>query len=178
MTSDYFIIPTTPDCYCVTAIESLNKVISSWSGWFDQVKRFLTGNNEVSYPFPQDKSKFLGTIIQNYRPYGGKPAQPFGEWIEKINDKVNDVLYEELDTNMKLSASDYHPQNIEKYCLAEIPDFTSLIPISQREKTPVFELSDGQINRLGTVHENTREQKEEFEKIFRKLGEDIIRLAT
>ena len=69
MTSDYFIVPMFPDYFSAMATESLASVLPKWSAWARQCKK-LPVLQEAIYPFPDKRPKFLGTIIQNYRPRG------------------------------------------------------------------------------------------------------------
>ena len=76
MTSDYFIVPTNPDFFSVMAIDSLCNVLPNWRSWAQRAAALDILKNAV-YPFPDVTPKFLGTIIQNYRPRGGSPAASF-----------------------------------------------------------------------------------------------------
>lgn len=180
VTSDYFIVPTTPDYYCVMAIDSLTKVISKWDKWSGKAQK-LPILRQASYPFPQTKAKFLGTIIQNYRPNNGAPARNFQEWIDQINEKVTQGLYPALKSiGMTLPDSAYESLELKggNYCLAKISDFNSLIAISQRERTPVYALTDVQINQSGAVLAKTKRSQDGFKGIFSDLGNKVIRLTS
>ena len=177
VTSDYFIVPTTPDYYCVMAIDSLTKVISKWDKWSDKAQK-LPILRQASYPFPQTKSKFLGTIIQNYRPRKGAPAKNFQKWIDQINEKVTQGLYPSLKSiGMTLPDSAYGLLERDNYCLAKISDFNSLIAISQEKRTPIYALTDEQIGSAAALP-NTKALKKKFKEVFLDLGNEVIRLTS
>ena len=96
MTSDFFVVPTTPDYYSVMAIDSLTRVIPSWYEWSTRAQEHPVLQH-ATYPFPRVTPKFLGTIIQNYRPRRGKPTSGFQQWIDEINEKVTRNLVPALD---------------------------------------------------------------------------------
>jgi chromosome partitioning protein len=66
MSSDYFIVPTSPDYFCLQAIGSLEKNITKW---YREIERFKQDNNFDTRTFPiRNSPKFLGAIQQRYRP--------------------------------------------------------------------------------------------------------------
>jgi len=82
--------------------------------------------------------------------------------------------------------SDFYSNDANRYCLAQIPDFQSLIASSQENQTPVFALKDEQLKRSATkfkkemriqgvalkVYQNMQKN---FQEIFVGLADDIIR---
>ena len=66
MTSDYFIVPASPDYFSVMAIDSLTSVLPRWRAWAKQASS-MSVYREATYPLPTTVPKFLGTIIQKYR---------------------------------------------------------------------------------------------------------------
>ena len=176
MTSDYFIVPTTPDYYSVMAIDSLTRVIPSWYRWSKRAQ-VLPVLQDATYPFPSIVPRFLGTIIQNYRPRRGRPSAGFQQWIDEIKGKVTDNLVPALDkSGMTLTSEQYEAAGLHDYCLETIPDFNSLIARSQETQTPVFDLSDEQLRQSGTVLSQTKKSQERFKKIFTKIAKRVIQL--
>ena len=134
MTSEYFIIPTNPDSVSVMAVDSLSNVLPKWHIWANTAS-FLPLLKDAVYPFPKVTPKFLGTVIGNYRPGGGAVTQ---DWTDRINAKVNSHLIPVLKKFDMLFPVDQC--GMGNYCLAEIPDFNSVIAKSQEARTPVFAL--------------------------------------
>ena len=177
MTSDFFIIPTSPDYFSWMAIHSLANVIPHWRDWSKMASSLDVLQNAV-YPFPKTTPKLLGTLVQNYRPRGGAPASSFQNWIAKINDAVAETLVPNLEKLGMLLPNDcYARQEIRDYCLATIPDFNSLIAKSQEARTPVFALTDKQIGQTGAVLDTTRKSRNGFEELFSGLAEKVIGLT-
>ena len=178
MTSDYFIVPTTPDYYSVMAIDSLTKVIPSWYKWSKKAQ-ILPVLQKAAYPFPKVTPLFIGTIVQNYRPRGGNPTRGFQKWIDQINQKVRDQLFPALrEAEMTLSIDMYEMIEEEAYCLAAIRDFNSLIAKSQEYRTPVFALTEEQIGQVGTVLDNTKDDRDSFKEIFSDLTDKVVQLTS
>ena len=174
MTSDYFIVPMTPDYYSVMAVDSLAKVLPRWKGWADQARKNST-LAEASYPFPQVTPKFLGTVIQNYNVRKGKPASAFQKWIDKLNDGVRDNLVPTLkDKDMMLDDGIYQSCGIEAGdAILQVSDFNSLIAASQKHQTPVFALRDEQLEQTALVWKQTKTSMGKFRESFGKAA-DVI----
>lgn len=193
MTSDYFIVPASPDYFSVMAIDSLATVFPRWRAWSRQASS-MPIFREATYPFPTTVPKFLGTIIQNYRvrdratadqegdkaPTSGTPAAGFQRWITEINAKVRDTFVPALRAQeMLLPDKKYRTVGIdEDYCLGSISSFNSLIAKSQEYQVPVFTLTDEQIQLGGVLLDRTNESKEMFERIFSKLAQLVVGMTS
>lgn len=171
MGSDFFIVPTSPDYYCNQAISSLSRVLPRWHG---NVNHFRT--SAILYPFPADPPKFCGIISQRYRPRLGSPAGSFQQWIDKIKSTVsNELVPVLLKHGMSLSDSEFNAAEPKDtaYNLINIADFNSLIAQSQKHNTPVFALSDTQIEQVGNVLDTMKKSRENFLGSFKALANSI-----
>jgi len=74
--------------------------------------------------------------------------------------------------------SDVGNSPAESYCLAQIPDFNTLVATSQSHKTPVFALTDPMFGHVGTVLEQDRLKRDQFHGLFSKLADRVIALAA
>lgn len=179
MTSDFFIVPNSPDYFSLMAVESLNAVLPRWHGWADRAKQ-ATVLREAAYPFPQATPRFLGTVIQKYRPRKGAPSEGFQKWIDAINGLVAGKFVPSLaKLSMTLPDEAYHQlaDYTSSYCLAQIADFNTLIAKSQEYRTPVFELTDQQLGHVGTVLEADQKKRAEFHAAFEGLATRVIALT-
>lgn len=175
MTSNYFIIPSAPDFFSNMALDSLASILPTWANWSKtaQNHRALSG---AAYPFPKIMPKFLGTIIQKYRPRDGAPAAAFQNWIDRMNNLVVNELFPELrKAGLTLNEECYRMASIDSdYCLANIADFNSLIAKSQKYNTPVFALSPEQLELTGKVLDSSIESRDSFKNVFSSLADKII----
>lgn len=178
MISDYAIVPTSPDYFSALAIDSLATVLPRWSAWAERASSLPILKDSV-YPFPKPTIKFLGTIVQNYRQRAGRPTRSYQQWIDKIHSKVRDKLVPALEQHhMLLPENTYRLNHIEDYCLAVVPDFNSLVALSQEYGTPVFALERGQIQQAGVVLENTEKQQAKITTIISDLADKVIGLTS
>ena len=184
MSSDYFIVPTSPDYFCVQAIDSLTKNIKKWKR---EINRFKEDNEIVQKNYAvHNEPKFIGIIQQRYRPRSERPASSFQNWIDKINIAVNNKLVPTLEDLNCILPHDHIKTVLEKsdlkpYTLAYIPDFNSLIAISHLEKRPIFELTSEDIrkhsNVFGRALDTMAESAEKFHNVFDGLTDRIIEIT-
>jgi cellulose biosynthesis protein BcsQ len=180
MSCDYFLVPTAPDYFSVMAIDSLSTLLPKWIEWAKKAADLETLKT-ANYPFPKPRLKFLGTIIQRYRPRKGKAASGFQSWIDQINDRVRERLGPSLAKHgATLQAQEYQAAGVKPdvgYCLAEIADFNSLITASQNNQTPVFALTENMLGHVGTVLQQDIAKRDEFRRTFDALADLVIVLT-
>ena len=90
--------------------------------------------------------------------------------IDDINKIVAEKLVPVLDENGMLI------QKRTNYNLINIADFNSLIAQSQMNNTPVFELTQEQVEKTGSVWENMKRNRDDFSVTFETLAKTIIAL--
>ena len=66
LTSDFFLVPASPDYFSVMAIDSPTGVLPRWVAWSRRAGS-MSSPSEATYPFSHDSSKVPGTVIQKYR---------------------------------------------------------------------------------------------------------------
>lgn len=180
LSSDCFLVPTSPDYFSLMAIDSLTTILPRWADWARRAHESET-LQAAAYPFPRPNLKFLGTVIQKYRPRLGQATVGFQTWIDDINTRVTTSLFPRLrDCGLAFAEADYEAAGAGmagSYCLAQIPDFNTLAATSQTHKTPVFALTDAMLNHVGTVLAQDQAKRAEFHAIFSQLADGVIELS-
>lgn len=189
MSSDFFVVPTSPDYFCLQAVFSLEKNIRKWH---EEIAAFKIQNNFDSPGYAiRNKPLFLGTIQQRYRPRHDRPAKSFQKWISAIRDAVNNsfvpalarlgCVIEQEKLQDVLNRYDSGQTGLSPYDLAHVPDFNSLIAISQQLSKPVFALSDQDIRETGKVFAHAEDtmikSRNSFHTIFSDLAQRILALT-
>jgi cellulose biosynthesis protein BcsQ len=178
MQSDYFLVPTSPDYFCLLAIDSLAKTLPRWAQNAGELRAQQEGR---FYQIPEQNPKFIGMISQKYRPRLGKPAAAFQEWIDQIVERVDETLFPALEkssmtlSRSKLKKSIKDAPHIE---LAQISDFNSLIARSQECSTAVFALTEDQLKAQGAVLGSFAESRDRFRDAFALLAERVDELIA
>lgn len=175
MGSDFFIVPTSPDYYCNQAISSLARVLPRWNKSVAQFRE-----STILYPFPADPPRFCGIISQRYRPRSGNPAQSFQQWINIIKDTTLKEFVPALSVcNMSISVQEFNAAKPADtpFNLVNIADFNSLIAKSQKHSTPVFALTDAQIEQSGVILDTMKKSRDDFAGAFHGLAKTIQTIA-
>ena len=192
MSSDYFIIPISPDFYCYQAIDSLSNVFPRWVA---EIASFKDGGLES---LPVANPRMLGFISQNYRIYTVEEkaddsdqksmSKAYAEWLDRIKKIVADKLVPTLqsigmiiDEQAFRDAVSYD----EPYHLAGVQNFSGLIPVSQKLSKPIFELTAADGHWTGARWKRTQNGKEygikvnieEANMVYTRLAEAVIAMV-
>ena len=178
-TSDFFIIPMHPDFFSIMAINSLASVIPKWKSWSEAAKA-LPLLKDAEYPFPNVSPKFLGYVIQKFRPRGGAaPSKAFQQWIDQVEQGVRDTLlpvFRRADMMLPdkvYRAAGFTPQEP----LLQVPDFNALIARSQEHQVPIFELTDAQLEQAGIVLDRTKDSMNSFKALYSAAADKVIHMT-
>ena len=176
-TSDFFLVPSSPDAFSLMALDSLGRVLPKWHAWAERAAA-LEVLQDAAYPFTQPDTKLLGTIVQKFRPRLGEPTKGFQEWIDRIDARVVGEFVPKLEEFGMFDESIFDDSSADgSYCLAQIADFNTLIARSQEHRKPVFALSDEELEHVGTVLTQTQASRDSFREIFEDLGAKLLLLA-
>jgi cellulose biosynthesis protein BcsQ len=179
-TSDFFIVPMNPDYFSVMSLDSLASVLPRWKTW-SEAAQGMKALQTATYPFPRVSPKFMGVVIQKFRPRGrGVPAKAFQNWIDQIESGIVSILVPALsEAKMLLPKARYQRAGIPNgFVLAQMGDFNGLIAQSQKYNTPIFNLTDTQLEQTGIVLERTRKSMTDFQKLFSGAADRVLKLSS
>jgi cellulose biosynthesis protein BcsQ len=173
-TSDYFVVPASPDVFSVMAIDSLARIVPRWMSWSKNAAQ-LDALAEADYPFRQPRLKFLGMIVQRYRLKSGQPTEAFRQYFKELDAALDDTLIPAFrSSGLLLPQETYDQAGLEgSLLLASIPDFNTLIANSQQVRKPVFSLTKEDVRRGGFVWEKQKENIDKFEQLFADMASRV-----
>lgn len=162
---DFFITPMSSDLFSILALENISSSISDWMQKF---------NDTVGGLSPEDKEglegmnatcgiKFLGYIYQQYitRTADGNKriVRAYEEILKQLPEKITQYLVEGINHD--------HSKETD-YAIGSIPNFYSLIPMSQSSHKSVFSLTnvDGVV---GAHYQKVRE----YENIIQTIAQNM-----
>ncbi|HIH5556245.1 TPA: ParA family protein [Morganella morganii] len=190
MSSDYFIVPISPDFYCYQAIDSLSNVLPRWVKDIDSFK------HGTDSPLPEKSPKMLGFITQNYRIYTTdsldsetpkRMSKAYSEWLDRIKNVSNKKLIPSLSKENMVIDSDIFKESCNydaPFHLAGVQNFSGLTPVSQSLSKPIFELTkeDGNWTGARWVHmKNNKEYGikvniEDADRVYDKLADSVMNM--
>ena len=190
MSSDYFIVPISPDFYCYQAIDSLSNVLPKWA---EEISPFKKGGDS---PLPVKNPKMLGFITQNYRIYTtnsdkseiDQPKQmskAYSDWLDRIKEVASRKLIPSLKDVSMVIDDDIFMKSVSHdapYHLSGVQNFSGLVPVSQRLSKPIFELTKEDGNWTGARwmwEKNGKENGikvniEEADRVYHELASSVI----
>ena len=196
MSSNYFIVPTSPDFFSYQSIQNLGNMFLSWENIFQQFRDASETN-----PLPEKAPKMLGIISQKYRTYTprekqflekvpliGNPkleerkkriASAYQSWVTKIQQASDTVLSETLrPKKMVIDRKIFqdHVHDELPYNLISIGDFNSLIALSQENQKPIFDLTEDEIKQSGLTLKEMKENQKDFKQLFETLAKRVCHL--
>lgn len=178
MSSDAFIIPMAPDFFSAMALRSLAKTLPIWTSWSKSAGANATLKS-ADYPWSGKPTKFIGSIVQNYRKRarGGvsRPTRAFEKWFENLKSVMETDLFAQFETaDLLLSQDSYEKIGVgPKGFIAEVPDFNGLIAISQDLSKPVFSLTSDEIKTSGSVATNQLSSVDDFDTLYTETAQRI-----
>jgi cellulose biosynthesis protein BcsQ len=177
-TSDYFIVPMHPDYFSTMAINSLASVFPKWRAWSKAAQQ-SAALKQAEYPYPEASPKFLGYVIQKYRPRGGAPSKAFQKWVDQLETGVNDILIPVMSQcEMLLDMSVYADAGFSPETpLLQMSDFNSLIASSQEHQVPIFELTPKQLEQQGRVLAITQTSQAQFRVLFKEAAQRVLQIT-
>jgi chromosome partitioning protein len=165
--SDFFIIPTQPDPFSIMAVNTLVSVLPRWANWLAYSRPVFA---QSSYPLPNTTPKLLGLIIQRFNIRKDR--------IDELKDVLVNRLVPALEKNgMALEKESYLSIGMSDYCLAEIPDFQSLIQKGYTAGLPAFALSDRQLVENEDILDALKNSRAHLKDIFMVISNKVTTLT-
>jgi cellulose biosynthesis protein BcsQ len=178
MTCDYFIVPLHPDYFSAMALSSLAKTLPRWKAWADTAYE-IEVLSKADYPFPKPRAKFIGAVIQKFRPRNGSASKAFQHWIDQLVDGLRNVLIPVLEKAEMLDIKKFQDSiGTEPWVpILEVADFNSLVAYSQEHQVPIYALTSEQLDQQGAVWDQTKENMNNFSAAFEKCAKIVFKLT-
>ena len=161
--SDHIIIPLAPDLFSLQGLGNVGEILREWrSAW---KKRINEKPVDMDISLPSGDMKPLGYIVMRHTIRLDRPVQAFQRWIDKIPVEYRGSVLEKSNATTPTIDTD-------KYLLAHLKDYRSLMPYAQEEKKPMFMLkpADGAI---GAQQKAVRSCFEDFQSLAKKIVDKL-----
>lgn len=167
LASDYFITPMSSDVFSLLALGNIGKSISTWSEQFNKGLHNLDESKKASLQEMRNNCaiKFLGYVEQQYitKTVNGtaRAVHAYDEILKKIPNEIHDKIIKIINCG--------RTEDID-YKIGSIPNFYSLVPMSQTAHKPIFSLSSGD----GVVGAHYQKIKD-FMLLMEELSQKILK---
>jgi len=160
-TSDYFIVPMSPDLFSIRGTKNLGAKLAIWRKEWEQCNKA----SSIDIDLPKGKPVFLGYVMQQHNIRSNKEGMTRGWSI--FGDKIESAVKENI-IDVIQPLDQVHDWGDHNWNIGQIPNLHSLIPYSLEARKPVFDCTfkDGLNGAHITRAKNTSEY---FEPIVQKL---------
>lgn len=139
LSADYVVIPAAPDLFSVQGLENVGPRLRTWRAeWSDRLQR---APDDLDFELPAGAMKPIGYVVSRHSVFEGRQAKAFRKWLDRLP-----RVYREKVENSARIASDIDIDE-DRYCLGQLKDYRSLMPMAQEARRPMFLLrpADGAI---------------------------------
>lgn len=168
--SDFFILPTSPDYFSQMAVKSMSRVLPLWEKWAEQARNVYSSS---TYPLPMLKPKFLGYTVNDFNIRNNNPTAAFAQIINKLDEMISNALYPALQSVGMTISGDTR----QSLCMAKISNFQHLQAKYQEYGIPVYALTEGQIGTVGNVLAEHKRKQAYFDDIYSSFAQQIISIV-
>lgn len=137
LAADYVLVPVAPDLFSMQGLENVGPRLATWrKQWIDRKQRAP----KFDFQLPPGEMKSLGYVISRHSVLAGGAVKAYQRWIDRMPTAYR-MAFSEPQAPEGLAISD------DPFCLAQLKDYRSLMPMAQEAKKPMFSLkpADGAI---------------------------------
>ncbi len=134
--ADYVLVPVAPDLFSMQGLENVGPRLAKWRGeWRDRLDRAP----ELDFPPPTGTMASLGYVVARHSVLAGGAVKAFQRWIDRMPEAYRRSFGQPPATDLDIAS--------DEFCLGQLKDFRSLMPMAQEAKKPMFLLkpADGAI---------------------------------
>jgi cellulose biosynthesis protein BcsQ len=156
--ADYVIVPVAPDLFSMQGLQNVGPRLDTWR-WDWRTR--CDAAPELDFEIPRGQMEPLGYVVARHSVYAGGAVKAFQRWIDRMP-----AVYRE---SLRQPAAPGLDVTTDPYCLAQLKDYRSLMPMAQEARRPMFLLkpADGAIGaHQGAVQQAYRD--------FRRLALAIV----
>ncbi|MDQ3110029.1 MAG: AAA family ATPase [Bacteroidota bacterium] len=163
--ADYVVVPMAADLFSLQGLKNLGTRLEKWRNEWAKRK---SENPEPLLKLPNSNIKPLGYVVMQHGIKESRPVKSYLRWANRIPQVFRKFVLNETVTNEITVAED-------KYCIALLKHYHSLIPMAMEARKPIFLLkpSEGAIGaHLGAVRNSYGDFKLLTEKIISAINHD------
>lgn len=169
LASDYFVTPMSSDVFSLLALGNIGDSITTWGSLFNKGIQGLSANKRESINGlkQQFTLKFLGYVEQQYisKTIGGtaRAVRAYDEILKKIPAEIDEKII------LPINGDD---SGLVDYKIGSIPNYYSLVPMSQTAHKPIFDLTNND-GVVGAHYQKVRDFSDLMNTISNRILENV-----
>jgi chromosome partitioning protein len=160
--ADYVLVPVAPDLFSMQGLENVGPRLGMWrKQWDDRLDRAP----ELDFDLPRGTMTSIGYVVARHSVLAGGAVKAFQRWIDRMPGVYRRAFGESEVEDLDVDS--------DEFCLGQLKDYRSLMPMAQEAKKPMFLLkpADGAIGgHQGAVRQAYKEFKQLAETIVEAMG--------
>ncbi|MGH3923355.1 MAG: ParA family protein [Pseudonocardiaceae bacterium] len=127
--SDHVVVPMAPDLFSLQGLRNLGPTLRDWRrGW----RKRLDERPADDRALPAGAMRPLGYVVLAHGVRLNRPVKAYQRWMDEIPQQFHGLVLDE--PNPALLLED------DRYCLAKLKHYHSLMPMAQEARKPIFAL--------------------------------------
>jgi len=162
LAADCVLVPVAPDLFSMQGLENVGPRLATWrEQWTDRVNRAP----DLDFDLPGGTMRPLGYVISRHSVLAGGAVKAFQRWIDRMPFVYRSAFGEPAPAEGMAIAED-------PFCLAQLKDYRSLMPMAQEAKKPMFLLKPGD-GAIGGHQGAVRQAYADFRALARRILDSI-----
>jgi len=159
LAADYVLVPVAPDLFSMQGLENVGPRLGAWRAqWSDRKAR----SPALDFQLPLGGMSPLGYVISRHSVLAGGAVKAYQRWIDRMPGAYR-TAFSLPSADGGIAIAD------DPYCLAQLKDYRSLMPMAQEAKKPMFLLKPGD-GAIGGHQAAVRQAYEDF----RALAQTVL----
>lgn len=163
ISADYVVVPLSSDVFALQGLRTMGPKLREWHDvWRNIEKGFLP---DLGYPIPSGYMHPIGYVVTQHAVRVDRPVKAHLRWMGKIPSEFHTSVLND-DANLP----EPYPVTEDKFCLATLKHYPSLMPLAMESRKPMFHLrpADGAI---GSNIEAVKDCYQDFKKLAIRIAE-------
>lgn len=140
---DHVVIPLGADLFSRQGLRNVGPTLQRWrKDWRERRVKGRAMQPPLDFPLPSGAMAPIGYVTMRYSVHSARPVKAYAKWLERMPVEYRRaILDDSTDADSRLAVAD------DPYCLAQLKDYRSLMPMAQESHKPMFLLrpADGAI---------------------------------
>lgn len=163
ISADAVVVPLAPDLFSIQGLRNLGPTLKRWREEWNERK---AKNPEPSLDLPAGTMSPLGYVVLQFGIRDSRPVKAYDKWSKKIPSTFRDFV-------IGLPEQGELGEGKDKYCLALLKHYRSLMPMAMEARKPIFHLkaADGAIGaHTYSVNDSGKDFRRLADQILERLG--------
>lgn len=155
---DHLVVPLGADLFSLQGLRNMGPALRSWrEEWADRRERCPDKTLEL----PRGTLTPAGYVVVRHSERQNRPVRAFGKWIARIPAQYRESVLNEPPGIPTVVEND-------PFCLANIRDYRSLMPMAQEHRRPMFRLLPAH-GAIGSHQNTVRDCWKDFDRLTRRI---------